>query len=97
MKKGVTITELLIIIAIVLILAAVVFQFFGSKAATKVWGGSTTIDLPQGRKAVTASWKDNSVWVITREAKDGEKPETLSYKEYSNYGVIQGEVIIREH
>lgn len=60
-------------------------------------GGTATIDLPAGQKLVTATWKETSLWYLTRAAKPGEKPEALVFKESSSLGVIEGTVIFQEH
>ncbi len=61
-------------------------------------GGTETINLPKGQKLVNASWKekDNSLWILTRPMREGEDPETWSYKAKSDFGILEGEVIFKE-
>lgn len=62
----------------------------------KKWGGTTTVNLPKGKKLVNASWKDGDLWYLVRQAKPGEAPETLEYLEESNMGMYEGKVIFIE-
>lgn len=60
------------------------------------FGGTATVDLPEGRKLVTASFKQDNLWLLTRAAKAGEAPETFELIEDSSFGMMNGKVIIRE-
>jgi len=64
---------------------------------TRKMGGSMTVDLPQGKKLVTCTWKDDNFWYLERNAKPGETPETYTFKENSVHGLLQGTVTIIEH
>ena len=80
------------------ILALIVLSLLtGCQWTSRVAGGTAHIDLPADQKLVNASWKGNSVWVLTRHKRQGEVPETYTYKESSVVGVIQGTVIITEN
>ena len=57
----------------------------------KQWGGTAKVDLPTGKKLVTVSWESTHLWYLLRDAKPGEKPETLPLKESSSFGLMQGE------
>lgn len=58
----------------------------------KSLGGTATVTLPAGTKLVTATWKGEDLWYLYRDAKPGEKPEKLTFKEESSFGVLEGEV-----
>jgi hypothetical protein len=61
------------------------------------FGGTMTEKLPVGQKLVMATWKDgNDLWILTRNMKDNESPETYTFKESSSFGVWQGTVIFIE-
>lgn len=62
----------------------------------KNYGGNSTLKLDNCQKLVSMSWKDNSIWYLTRPFKEGEAPETYTYQESSNFGVIQGTVTVQE-
>jgi hypothetical protein len=67
----------------------------------KYFGGTMTVELEKDQKLVNASWKSSSkssssLWLLTRDRKADEQPETYKYIEKSTYGVFEGTVIIRE-
>jgi uncharacterized lipoprotein YehR (DUF1307 family) len=65
-------------------------------AASKGYGGKQEIHLKPGRKFVNATWKESDLWYITRPMREDEKAESYSFKEKSNYGIMEGEVIFTE-
>jgi len=65
--------------------------------SAKNYGGTMTIELPPGQKLVTATWKESQLWYLTRPSKAGETPESLTFKEKSDYGMLEGTVIFKEH
>ncbi len=70
----------------------------GCQKISKSFGGNTTINLPQGRKLVNATWDEGSdFWSVTRASKAEEHPETFIVYESSTFGVLQGTVTIIEH
>lgn len=62
----------------------------------KSFGGTMTIDIPQGNKLVSATWKEDQLWYLYRPARAGEKPETSTLREDSKFGLIQGTVVFNE-
>lgn len=62
----------------------------------KEYGGSTSVALPQGQKLITATWKDNDLWYLTRSMKEGDVAESYQFKEESSYGIWNGTVTIVE-
>jgi hypothetical protein len=85
------------ILAVLAVLSISVFTGCTDNIRAKAYGGTTIIDLPPGQKLVTATWKDADIWYLTRPAKAGETPETLTFKEKSGYGVWEGTVIFKEN
>lgn len=78
-------------------LAALAIPISGDNNAwARRFGGTAVKQMPSGSKVVSASWKGNSLWVLLRERKPSETPETLVYQEFSNYGIIQGTVVLQE-
>ena len=55
-------------------------------------GGSFTIELDPGQKLVEATWKDANLWVLTAPMDSTYTPQTLILKEYSEFGVLEGEI-----
>jgi hypothetical protein len=62
----------------------------------KAYGGTATIELLAGQKLVNVTWKDTDIWVLTRQARPGEQPETYTFQEKSSYGIINGTYLIKE-
>jgi len=63
----------------------------------KLFGGTQTVDLPVKTKLVNVTWKDDSnMWILTRPMRENETPETLTFSEKSNFGVMEGTVIFKE-
>ena len=63
----------------------------------RLWGGEETIHLETGERLINVTWKgkyDSDLWILTKQ--DTTKPTTYSFKEKSNFGVMDGEVIIIE-
>lgn len=46
----------------------------GCQAATKSFGGSMTLKLEPGLKLEEITWKDDSLWYLTRPMREGEEP-----------------------
>lgn len=65
-------------------------------SSAKNYGGTQNIHLKPGRKFLNATWKDQNLWYLTRVMREGETPESYSFKEKSNFGVLEGEIIFHE-
>lgn len=68
----------------------------GCQATTRKWGGSTTIELDPNLKLEEITWKDDSLWYLTRPMTKDDVAETHTFKESSNLGIIQGTVTVIE-
>ena len=68
----------------------------GCQSVTKNYGGTTEITLDPGLKLEEITWKNNSLWYLTRPMRDDETAETHTFSESSNLGVFEGTVIIIE-
>lgn len=60
------------------------------------FGGNMRVDLPCDMKLVTATWKQDNLWYLTRAMKEGESPEDPVLYEDSNFGVLNGKVLFNE-
>lgn len=77
-------------------LCTILITFTGCQAIARSWGGTAYIDLPPNTKLMEATWKENSIWYLYREMKDGEEPETYVFQESDNLGILEGKVIFKE-
>lgn len=66
-----------------------------NKIARK-YGGSETINLPVGKKLVNITWKEEQLWLLTTDMKQGDTPQTYQFKEKSSWGILEGTVTIVE-
>lgn len=60
------------------------------------FGGTTIVDLPKGTKLVTATWKKADLWYLYRPMTESETPQTTTFQEQSNLGMMEGKVIFKE-
>lgn len=81
------------------ITAAVVILFavFGDNWTTRQFGGTMEVDLPEGQKLINVTWKQNDLWILTRDARPGERSENYKFDESSALGIFEGTVKIREN
>ncbi len=56
----------------------------------KNFGGEGTINLPQGRKLINITWKEDEIWYLTRPMNSDEVAETYKFHEESSWGAIEG-------
>lgn len=84
------------IIAIVLVIVMVV-ALSGCQYATKHWGGSMTVNLEPNVKLVNVTWKDDSLWFLTKPMTENDVAEIYYFEEDSEFGVFEGSVTIVEH
>jgi|VirMetMinimDraft_7_1064189.scaffolds.fasta_scaffold38810_5 hypothetical protein len=67
------------------------------QSRAKNWGGSYTVDLPEGRKLVEVTWKNDEMWILTRNRRETETAENYTFQEDSSFGVMEGVVTLKEH
>lgn len=68
----------------------------GSNYAVKYYGGETTVELQPGQKLEEITWKDDSLWILSRPMRNDETAETHKFYEDSQWGVFEGVVTIME-
>lgn len=86
-------------LAIILVIAfcvMVIIAFSGCHTVTKELGGSMTVELEPGQKLEEVTWKDTDLWLLTRPFREDEEPETHTFQEDSEWGVMEGTVTIIE-
>jgi len=80
----------------VLMLAGMVALSGCSQLASRSFGGDYTHELPKGEKLINATWKEDSLWYLTRPMEEGEEPETYKFQADSVFGVFEGTVTVVE-
>lgn len=81
---------------IAILLSVGIYAGIDNQAVTKTMSGTTTVTLEPNRKLVSLSWKDNNLWVLSRNMKPREAPNVYHYDERSRFGVLEGRVIVIE-
>jgi hypothetical protein len=77
---------------------AILFSACTQNQRAKSFGGTATLDLPVGKKLITATWKgDADLWYLTRDRLPSEAPQRYEFSEQSSLGVLSGTYVIIEH
>ena len=68
----------------------------GCQSAAKNFGGDYTLKLPKNEKLVMVTWKDNSLWYLTKPMTEDDIAETYKFQESSDLGIMEGTVTVVE-
>lgn len=68
----------------------------GCQAATKSLGGNMTLKLEPGLKLEGITWKEDSLWYLIRPMREEEEPETHTFQQSSEFGILEGTVTVVE-
>lgn len=66
------------------------------QSAAKSLGGSMTMKLEPNQKLEMITWKDDSLWYLTRPMTEEDIAETHTFQQSSEWGVFEGTVTIEE-
>ncbi len=67
------------------------YYFYFEQIFVKRYGGVMTISVPDGSFHLTATWKDDNLWVENYDP----KTNTCVFNEYSKGNLLQGKVTIK--
>lgn len=73
-----------------------IFGTAGCQSAAKNLGGDYTLKLPKNEKLVMITWKDNSLWYLTKPMTDEDTAETYKFQESAEFGIMEGTVTVVE-
>ena len=67
------------------------YNFHFQQIFVKRWGGIMTIQVPDGQHHISATWKDDNLWI------ENYDPETnrCIFTEYSRGNLLQGKVTLK--
>ncbi|MSS07123.1 hypothetical protein FYJ38_00520 [Clostridium sp. WB02_MRS01] len=68
----------------------------GCQSMTKSMGGNMTLELKPNQKLEEITWKDDSLWYLTRPMTENDIAETHTFQQSSNFGIVEGSVTIVE-
>ena len=52
------------------------------------YGGTETVDIPEGRILINCTWKQDDLWVLTKDTTTGK----MYFNEKSSWGIMEGEI-----
>lgn len=82
---------------VITLFAFVLLNACTSKQIAKQYGGTVTIEVPKGEKLIECTWKDGgNLWYLTEPMEDDYVPKTKTFREESNYGIMEGKVVFIE-
>lgn len=84
------------VLFLAVIVTIMVFSGCTAKERARSFGGTETITLEPGEKLEMITWKEDSLWYLTRPMHEDETAETYEFKQDSAYGVFEGVVKIIE-
>ena len=81
----------LILAGVVVFAGWAAYFFYFQQLFVKRWGGVMAISVPAGQRHISATWKDDNLWV------ENYDPETNTciFSEYSKGNLLQGRVTIK--
>ena len=79
-----------------LLVIVVVASFVGCNTGARYFGGEMIVELEPNEKLANITWKDESLWILTKPMTESDVAETYTFKEDSNFGVWEGTVTIVE-
>ena len=83
-------------IIVTITVLALTIGITGCQSAVKNYGGSMTLELEPNQKLEEITWKDDSLWYLTRPMTKDDIAETHTFQESSNFGVFDGTVTVIE-
>lgn len=84
------------ILAMLITIVICVSLLAGCKGAARKYGGDITVKLEPNQKLELVTWKEGSLWYLTRPMREDEEAETHLYQQDSEWGVFEGTVTIVE-
>ena len=77
--------------ALVLLVGWAAYFFYLEQVFVKRYGGVMTIRVPEGQRHITATWKDDNLWVENYDPLTNE----CVFSEYARGNVLEGRVTIK--
>ena len=66
------------------------------QSVTKNWGGTMNIEIEPNQKLVEVTWKDDSLWLLTKDMQEQDIAENYRFQEKDVTGILEGTVFIEE-
>lgn len=77
--------------SVILLVGFAAFHFYFENVFVKRWGGKMAITVPDGMHHISATWKDDNLWI------ENYDPATnrCIFQEYSRGTLLEGKVILK--
>ena len=82
------------LIALLIIIAILILTICTSNQRACQLGSSETVTLNPGKRMVNMTWKQNNLWILTKQ--DTTKPSTYTFQEKSSWDVMEGTITVVE-
>jgi hypothetical protein len=76
---------------VILFLAWAAYFFYFQQVFVKRWGGVMSISVPEGQHHLSATWKDDNLWIENYDPASN----TCIFSEYSKGSLLEGRVNIK--
>ena len=63
---------------------------------TRTFGGTMVIDVPNGYKVTSATWKETDLFYFMEPMEEGYTPNEKIFIESSSYGMLESKIIFKE-
>ena len=83
-------TALIAVVAVISV-GFVAYHFHFQQVFVKRYGGVMTVNVPDGELHLTATWKDDNLWIENYDP----ETNTCHFREYSRGNLLQGQVTIK--
>jgi hypothetical protein len=77
--------------AVVFIVSLLAYYFHFQQVFVKRYGGVMSLTVPDGQLHITATWKDDNLWIENYDP----ETNTCHFNEYSKGNLLQGKVTIK--
>ena len=92
MRTKIIYATLIIVITLIL----VILLSGCGQSYVRDFGGTMKLNLPDNTKLESITWKERSLWYLTRPMTENDIAETYTYQQSSEFGIIEGSILITE-
>ena len=88
--------KILILFVCIALVASLFLTSCTTQEMAKNFGGDMVVELDPGEKLEMITWKDDSLWYLTRPMRADEFAETHVFEQSSAWGMFEGTVTVIE-
>lgn len=81
----------LIVAVVLLVIGWSLYAFHFQQVFVRNWGGVMAVTVPDGQRHMSATWKDNNLWIENYDPESN----TCYFQEYSKGNLLEGKVTIK--